>query len=493
MMNRTMMRTRIGVFMLILALLTTAACGGRDSADTAADSQGSGVSTANTNNQLTGNETAAGIQTNGLTTAQESQARQQTGADSPSQQLLAQLYAQISPSVVDIQVTATTEQTEAGQFPFSGGQQQPRQVQGEGTGWVYDDQGHIVTNNHVVENAIEITVNFSDGSWATGEVVATDPQADLAVLQVTAPEGVTLQPLPVADAASLTAGAWVLAFGTPFGLEGTMTLGIVSALGRGFPVSAQSGGATYTLPDVVQTDAAINPGHSGGPLLNLNGEVVGVNFAINTTSGTNSGVGFAIPTSVVQRIIPALIQNGRYAYPYLGISGGSVTPQLAAAQGVPANIFGVWVGGLVENGPAVAAGLQEGDIITTIGDQPVRSFDALVSYLFNNTTPGQEVTLTFIRDGNEQTATATIQERPAEQPIVSDNQSDAALAIGQAVEIARQTVLNGGLMQTIDSSSATLQNSNGLSVWVVTLIGDGKTATVAVDATTGNVISLDIQ
>ncbi len=489
-MNRTMTRTRIGLLMLLLFLLPLSACGRR-----AENSQEAVVTTANTANQATVDEAAndTGVQTAAENASPQTVALQQNGADTPSQQLLAQLYDQILPSVVDIQVTATTQQAEAGLFPFFGGQQQPRQVQGEGTGWVYDDQGHIVTNNHVVENATQIIVNFSDGSWATGEVVATDPQADLAVVRVTPPEGVTLRPLPVADATTLTAGAWVLAFGTPFGLEGTMTLGIVSALGRGFPVGAQSGQATYTLPDVVQTDAAINPGNSGGPLLNLNGEVVGVNFAINSTSGANTGVGFAIPTSVVQRIVPALIQNGAYAYPYLGISGGSITPQLAAAQNIPANVFGVWVGGLVENGPAAAAGLQEGDIITTIGDQPVRSFDDLVSYLFNNTAPGQEVPLTFLRDGAQQTATATIQERPAEQSIASSEQSDATISIGQATEIARQTVLNGGLMQNVESSSATLESSNGRSVWIVTLTGDGNTARVAVDAATGNVINLEIQ
>jgi 2-alkenal reductase len=493
-MNRTLTRTRIGSLVLLLILLTASACGGRNGA--AADSQESIVTTANTANQSAVDEAGsdAGVQTTSAeNNARQAPALQQTGADTPSQQLLTQLYEQILPSVVDIQVTATTGQVEAGLFPFFGGQQQPRQVRGEGTGWLYDDQGHIVTNNHVVENATEITVNFSDGSWATGEVVATDPQADLAVVRVTPPDGVAWRPLPVADAATLNAGSWVLAFGTPFGLEGTMTLGIISALGRGFPVGAQAGQATYTLPDVVQTDAAINPGNSGGPLLNLNGEVVGVNFAINSTSGANSGVGFAIPTSVVQRIVPALIQNGAYAYPYLGISGGSVTPQLAAAQNIPANIFGVWVGGLVEDGSAAAAGLQEGDIITAIGDQPVRSFDDLVSYLFNNTTPGQEVTLTFIRGGNQQTATATIQERPAEQPIASSGQSEATLSIGQATEIARQTVLNGGLMESVESSSATLENNNGRAVWVVTLTGDGRTATVAVDAATGNVINLEMQ
>lgn len=272
-----------------------------------------------------------------------------------------------------------------------------------------------------------------------------------------------------------------------------MTLGIVSALGRGFPVGTATSGATYTLPDVIQTDAAINPGNSGGPLLNLNGEVVGVNFAINSASGSNSGVGFAIPVSVIQRIVPALISQGSYAYPYLGISGGSVSSQLAEAQSIPPNVFGIWVSGVTENGPAAAAGLQEGDIVTAIDGQLVRSFDELVSYLFNSTIPGQEVTLTFMRNGSEQRATATIQQRPAEQPIASEDQSDTTLAIGEATSIATEMVLNSGLLTTVESSSATLENSNGRSVWVVTLTGNGKTAIVAVDATTGEVVGVDMQ
>ena len=481
-MNRTMTRQRIGVSVLLFAMLITSACGDSREAANTANNENAASTTFNTAN--TANNTAS--------VSVASQAQPVVGSDSPSQQLLAQLYDQILPSVVDIEVTATTAGAVTGVQPF-GGQQPPGQVQGEGTGWVFDDQGHIVTNNHVVENAIEITVNFADGSWAPGEVVATDPQADLAVIQVTPPAGLTLRPLPVATAEATDVGYWVLAFGTPFGLEGTMTLGIVSALGRGFPVGAGAGGATYTLPDVIQTDAAINPGNSGGPLLNLNGEVVGVNFAINSASGSNSGVGFAIPVSVIQRIVPALIGQGSYAYPYLGISGGSITPQLAEAQSVPANVFGVWVSGVTENGPAAAAGLQEGDIVTAMDGQAVRSFDDLVSYLFNNTTPGQEVTLTFVRDGSEQTVTATIQQRPDAQQIASQDQPDATLSIGEATNIATQMVLNSGLLEVVESSSANLENSGGRSVWVVTLTGNGKTATVAVDAASGEVIGLDMQ
>lgn len=467
---------RLGWLPLLLLLLMVSACRGSN-----AEERANNNSNAESEVITVSNASSAPAQT---------QAAQQPQDGYPSQQVLAQLYDQILPSVVDIVVTASASQAQTSPF---GAQQPPGPIQGEGSGWVYDDQGHIVTNNHVVEGAEEITVNFSDGSWTVGELVATDPQADLAVIRVTPPAGVELRPLPVAAPEALDVGYWVLAFGTPFGLEGTMTLGIISAQGRGFPVGSGSNNATYTLPDVIQTDAAINPGNSGGPLVNLNGEVVGVNFAINSTSGTNSGVGFAIPTSVVQRIIPALIAQGAYAYPYLGISGGSVTPQLVEEQGVPENVFGVWVSGVVDGGPAAAAGLQPGDVITTIDEQSVRNFDELVSYLLNSTTPGQEVTITFVRNGAEQTATLTVQERPGEQPIVSEDQSEAAVAIGQAIEIAQQAVLDAGLMQSVESTAATLQGSGGRSVWIVTLTGDGKTATVAVDATTGAVIGLNIE
>ena len=251
----------------------------------------------------------------------------------PTQEVLAQLYRDISPSVVNIQVsTLTTASNGFGQTDIP--------AEGQGSGWVWDEDGHIVTNNHVIENATSILVYFSNGEWARAELVAADPQADLAVIQVKAPADFDLRPLPRAQEVPAV-GYTSLAFGSPFGLSGTMTRGIISAVGRSFPVgSATQTGAFYSLPDVIQTDAAINPGNSGGPLLDLDGEVIGINFAIRSDVRANSGIGFAIPISVVNRVVPALIEQGYYNYPYLGIAGTTITPTIAEPAGVARRLAG---------------------------------------------------------------------------------------------------------------------------------------------------------
>jgi S1-C subfamily serine protease len=323
--------------------------------------------------------------------------------------LLVQLYAQVNPSVVNIIVY-----TQQGQGIAPNAQ---------GSGFVYDSQGHLVTNAHVVHGSAKTDVVFSDGTTLHADIVGEDLYADLAVLHVDSlPVGV--QPLIMGDMSQVAVGQSVVAIGNPFGLGGTMTRGIVSALGRTIPALVTS----FSIPEAIQTDAPINPGNSGGPLLNLQGEVIGVNAQIETggTSSVNSGVGFAIPISIVQHVVPDLIASGKHAWTWLGVQGGSVTATQADAMKLPTN-KGAYISQVIANGPSAKAGLQGsndqvtidgvavevgGDVITAIDGQPIGSFEDILVYIALNTKPGQEVTLTIIRDGKEMQVKVTLEERP---------------------------------------------------------------------------------
>jgi 2-alkenal reductase len=426
------------------------------------------------------------------------------------QAALAAMYEQFSPSVVNISVEAVRDSAQLPDIPgFQLPEGIPNQPQrGEGSGWIYDNDGHIVTNNHVVDGATKVIVNFYNGFWAEAEVVATDPQADLAVVKVTPPEGVEWRPITLAEDNSVKVGHAVLAIGNPFGLENTMTTGIVSALGRSFPVG-EFGQNRYSLPDVIQTDAAINPGNSGGPLLNLNGELVGVNFAIESAAGTNSGVGFAIPASIVKRVVPELIKDGKFDYAYLGLQGNTISPELADALGLDTNKLGVYVSSVVPGGPAEKGGVKGGnetvtveggaelqkggDIVTAINDQPVRRFEDLVSYLVTRAAPGQTVTLTVVRDGAEQELGVELGERPA-QPVVSQEEGNPGqINARAAIAIAEDAAKEAGLTGEITEKVATPDQADGKDVWVVELSTADQTATVTVDADSGEVINVDVQ
>lgn len=439
-------------------------------------------------------------------------AQERVVAAMPAQEALAQLYDQLSPSVVNIQVTIAAPQQEQAQglpfpfpFPFGNspfgqgnGQEAPQQEsRAEGSGFVYDTEGHIVTNNHVVAEADpdNIVVNFSNGEWAMATLVARDPAADLAVLQVTPPSDMTLRPLPLAAADSLRVGYYVAAIGSPFGLDETMTLGVVSALGRSMPTDESSAGTpSYSLPDLIQTDTAINPGNSGGPLLNLQGEVVGVNFAINSPVRANSGVGFAIPATVVAKVVPALIKDGSYPYAYLGIAGGTINQQVAEAHHLAENTLGVYVSEVNQRGPAGQAGLQNDDIITAIDEQPIHRFEDLLSYLFNHTAPEQTVALQLLRDGKTMTLEITLGQRPsAEEQAAAAETPGAPIGVGKAIQIAKQAVVDAGLIATIDSATAKQSLQNRQPLWVITLSGDGKSATVTINALSGEVVDLTVQ
>ena len=318
------------------------------------------------------------------------------------EQLMIHLYERVSPSVVHIGVTG-----EGG----AGG--------GTGSGFVLETGGHIVTNNHVIEDAERILVRFFDDTTVDAELVGADPDSDLAVIRVDVPARL-LEPVELGDSAALRVGQRAIAVGNPFGFEQTMTSGIISALGR--VVRQESG---FSLPQLIQTDAAINPGNSGGPLLDSQKRVIGVTTLIFSSSGSSAGVGFAVPVNTVKRVAPALIETGRYADPWLGISGQGVTPTLAEALGLAAE-WGVQLRRVVPDGPADRAGLQGsgqqivvdglprltgGDIIVALNGLAVRDMDDLIIRL-SETLVGQRVTLTIVRDDEEQSVEVTLEERP---------------------------------------------------------------------------------
>ncbi len=292
---------------------------------------------------------------------------------------------------------------------------------GTGSGFVIDQAGNVVTNNHVVADGDDFEIVFASGERRRATLRGTDVDSDLAVIQVDSlPEGV--QPVPLGDSSQLQVGQFVVAIGNPFGEAGSMSIGVISGLGRTIASQRVGPGGSFSIPQVIQTDAAINPGNSGGPLLNLSGEVIGVNSAILSTSGVNSGVGFSIPVNAVRNIAPALIAEGEYNYPYIGISmfPQAFTLRQLEVLNLPPN--GVFVTGVTQGTPAAEAGLighnlevsfvADGDYIIAINDEPVRSSDELLSYLVFETTVGETVELTVIRDGKEIKLPLTLGKRP---------------------------------------------------------------------------------
>jgi len=329
-----------------------------------------------------------------------------------SEDTLVNIYQQVSPGVVTIQVTTS-----------AGGDL--------GSGFVYDTEGHIITNYHVVQDAQTIEVDFPSGMKLHGKVIGTDLDSDLAVVKVDAPAG-SLKPLPLGDSDKLRVGQTVVAIGNPFGLSGTMTEGIVSAKGRNIESIRQTAdGKSFSAGDVIQTDASINPGNSGGPLLNLQGEVVGVNKAIRTTGTTptgepvNSGIGFAVSINIVKRVVPSLISKGSYDYPYLGVSAiDELDLAMQEALGLP-QTMGAYLVEVVPGGPAEQAGLKAGtkdtsvtglktggDLIIAIDGHPVAVYADLIGYLMTQKSPGDKAVLKILRDGKEQEVTITLGKRP---------------------------------------------------------------------------------
>lgn len=378
---------------------------------------------------------------------------------------LQEIYIRVNPAVVNIQVIQNVSigETMPG-FPFQFEEPQGSiPQQGLGSGFVWDKDGHIVTNYHVVESASDIQVTFYDGRTAQATVVGTDPDSDLAVLHVDVPAG-QLQPVQMGDSSEVQVGELAIAIGNPYGYEGTMTAGIISAIGRSLPAQSTTvDGSSYTIPDIIQTDAPINPGNSGGILINDQGEVIGVTSAIESTTGSNSGIGFAIPSDIVQRVVPALIDDGQAEHPWLGISGTTLTADLAEAMDLDANQRGALVIEVTAGGPAKEAGLQGsdrevtidglqvsagGDVIVAIDDQPVNTFDDLPSYLARSQV-GQKVTLTVLRDGREVTLDLTLGSRPS-SGMASTQQPESGSTTGQARLGIVGTTVTPAIAQAMD-------------------------------------------
>lgn len=292
---------------------------------------------------------------------------------------------------------------------------------GVGSGFVFDRSGHIITNAHVINDATKIIVTFLDGRSYNAEIIGKDLFTDIAVVKVDADREL-LKPLSLGDSSNLKVGEQIAAIGNPFGLSGSMTSGIVSQLGRLLP--AQDG--LFQIPDVIQTDAAINPGNSGGPLLNMRGSVVGINTAIQSTTGEFTGVGFAIPSQTVAKIVPTLIEKGEYKHPWIGIAGRDIDPDLANVLELREAV-GFLVITVVENSPADKAGLigsdktievegvnypMGGDIILSVDGMEVRKIDDILIHLQRAKSVGDEMVLEILRDGRTTDVTIVLQERP---------------------------------------------------------------------------------
>jgi S1-C subfamily serine protease len=322
------------------------------------------------------------------------------------------VYERVNRSVVHVTSRVVREDFFFGAYP----------EEGAGSGWVYDADGHIVTNYHVVENADEIEVSFAGDQVVAAKVVAVDPQSDLAVIKVDLPAGI--QPLELGSSDNLMVGQTTIAIGSPFGeFDRTLTVGVISALERTVQLENDR-----VIRRVIQTDAAINPGNSGGPLLDVHGRLIGINTAIVSTSGSSAGVGFAIPVRTVQKVVPALIKDGSFPHPWLGTLGYSITPALARSVDLPVQ-RGILIARLYQDSPADKAGLRGasqrvrvgnstvlvgGDIITAVDGRETKDQESLDAYLDEQTSVGDTVKLTILRDGKEQEVSVTLGSAPAQ-------------------------------------------------------------------------------
>ena len=321
------------------------------------------------------------------------------------------IYSTSLPSIVHIKVRQTVQ----GFF-------QNQERTGEGSGFIWDTEGNIVTNYHVVASASIVDVEFADGSQYPASVIGLDPNSDLAIIKVNS-NGKILTPLNLGDSTNVKVGNHTIVIGSPFGQEFSMSSGIVSAIKRTVP----SQNAMFSIPNVIQTDAAINPGNSGGPLLDIEGNVIGINSQIISRSGGNQGIGFAIPINSVKKIIPTLIKGEKFEYPYIGITGMDLNSNLKKALEIDSNIKGVMIVDVVKGSPADLGGLSGytgsvsdndtsypsgGDILTAINTIPIKSMSDLLTLLFSDYSPGDSITFTILRDSDSLDLDITLISRP---------------------------------------------------------------------------------
>ena len=345
-------------------------------------------------------------------------------AQAPPAQTQPTRAQQIEPSYIDLSLIRIFEISEPGVVQIE--VRRPPQALapggGVGSGFVYDTLGHVITNAHVVRAAESISVTFLDGRSYQATLVGSDADTDVAVLRVEASRSV-LHPLTVASSSDLKIGEQVAAIGNPFGLSGSMTSGIVSQMGRLLP---QSSG--FSIPDVIQTDAAINPGNSGGPLLNMRGHVVGINTAIQSTTGEFTGIGFAVPSDTLKKIVPVLISDGSYKHPWIGVRGADIGPEYASVLGL-ADARGFVIFDVVPGSPAFKAGLEGssqtilhegreyrvgGDIIVSVDGSDVRKIDDILIRLQRDKEVGDTLTLGVLRDGRSVSMDVLLEERPSQ-------------------------------------------------------------------------------